>query len=456
MAADRPLTRTTDLSAGAPPFSRTADPSAFALRSVSATPGELADRAGIREALQWFTREKQWVNDIHLQLCRIPAPTFLEQERAEWMAGQLRAIGWHVSIDRAGNVLATLHARPQPSLVALTAHLDTVIAPRNKEDISIDREGDLRGPGVSDNGAGLAALLAIAKAIKSAQAEGSVVRVEKATPERADIWDRLLLVANVGEEGEGDLCGMRHLCRQPEWIERIAAFLVIDGAATDHITTHALGSRRFEVAFTGSGGHSWSDFGVANPVHALTRALAQFVDNRPVDPRSTPRVSVNVGIIEGGASVNAIPASARAKVDIRSESNEKIEHLIGALHQAVERAEEIENVRATGAKLTAKIREIGNRPAAKLPNDAPIVARVRAVDAHLGIRSRLDCASTDANIPLSMGIPAVCIGAGGQGGGAHTAAEWFRPDGRDLGLKRILLALASLLSDSALIDPSGE
>ncbi len=406
------------------------------LLPAAAAPGELAERPGIREALQWFTREKQWVNDIHLQLCRVPAPTFLEQERAEWIASQLKAVGWHVSLDRAGNVLATLHAAPQGSLVALTAHLDTVIAPRSRDDISIDREGDLRGPGVSDNGAGLAALLAIAKAIK-------------ATPDSADVWDRLLLVANVGEEGEGDLSGMRHLCRQPEWIERIAAFLVIDGAATDHITTHALGSRRFEVVFSGSGGHSWSDFGVANPVHALTRALSQFVDHRPVDPRATPRVSVNVGIIEGGASINAIPASARAKVDIRSESNEKIEQLIGALHQAVTRAEEVENARATGAKVTAKIRDIGNRPAARLPDDAPIVARVRAVDAHLGIRSRLDCASTDANIPLSMGIPAVCIGAGGQGGGAHTAAEWFRPDGRDLGLKRILLALASLLSDSA-------
>ncbi len=405
------------------------------LLPAAAAPGELAERPGIREVLQWFTREKQWVNDVHLQLCRVPAPTFLEQERAEWIATQLRAIGWHVSIDRGGNVLATLESDPPGPLVAITAHLDTVLAPRGKEDISIDREGDMRGPGVSDNGAGLSALLAFAKAIKSA-------------PGGADAWRRLLLVANVGEEGEGDLSGMRHLCRQPEWIGRICAFLVADGAGTDHITTHALGSRRFEILFSGSGGHSWSDFGVANPVHALNRAMAQFVDQRPVDPRSTPRVSVNVGVIEGGASINAIPASARAKVDIRSESNEKIEQLIGALHQAVVRAEEIENTRATGAKISARIREIGNRPAAKLPGDAPIIARLRAVEAHLGIRSRLDCASTDANIPLSMGIPAVAIGAGGQGGGAHTAAEWYRPDGRDLGLKRILLTAAMLLADS--------
>jgi tripeptide aminopeptidase len=406
------------------------------LVSAAAAPGEVAERPGIRDALQWFTREKQWVNEIHLQVCRVPAPTFLEQQRAEWMASQFRAIGWHAGIDRAGNVLASVHADPAGPLVALTAHLDTVIAPRIREDISIDFEGDFRGPGVSDNGAGLAALLAVAKALKS-------------TADSTDIWSRLLIVANVGEEGEGNLSGMRHLCSQPEMIQRIGAFLVLDGAATDHITTHALGSRRFEVQFASTGGHSWSDFGIANPVHALSRAVTLFVDQRPIDPRSTPKVSVNVGLIEGGASINAIPASARAKIDIRSESNEKIEQLVAVLQNAVVRAEEVENSRAIGAKVTAKMREIGSRPAARLANDAPIVARIRSVDAHLGIRSRLDCASTDANIPLSMGIPAVCIGAGGQGGGAHTAAEWYRSDGRDLGLKRVLLTLALLLQDSA-------
>jgi di/tripeptidase len=135
-------------------------------------------------------------------------------------------------------------------------------------------------------------------------------------------------------------------------------------------------------------------------------------------------------------------------VDIRSESNEKIDQLVGVLQHAVTRAEDVENARATGARVAGKVREIGSRPAARLPADAPIVTRIRSVDAHLGIRSRLDCASTDANIPLSMGIPAVCIGAGGQGGGAHTTAEWYRSDGRDLGLKRVLLKLSLLLEDT--------
>jgi len=405
--------------------------------------GDLAERPGIREALQWFTREKQWVNDVHLQLCRVPAPTFLEQQRAEWMAAQFRTLGWHAGIDRAGNVLASLTPDPPGPLIAVTAHLDTVLAPRMKEDVSIDRDGDFRGPGVSDNGAGLAALLALAKAIQSLPASDGAADV------REDLWSRLLLIANVGEEGEGNLNGMRHICRQAGLLRSLRGFLVLDGAATDHITCQALGSRRFEVTFTGPGGHSWSDFGIGNPIHALSRAMASFIDTKPLDARSTPKVAVNVGLVDGGTSVNSISAGARAKVDIRSEDNEKIDELVAALHNAVTRAEEIENARALGGKVTAKIREIGSRPAAKLPTDAPIIAIVRAVDAHLGIRSRLDCASTDANVPLALGIPAVAIGAGGQGGGAHTAAEWYRPDGRDLGLKRILLAAALLLRDSS-------
>src|ERR1039458_9605785 len=160
--------------------------------------GELAVEREVRECLQWFTREKQWINETHLQLCRVPAPTFLEQERAAWFLDQFRSLGWDASIDRAGNVLAASGNAPY---VALTAHLDTVLAPRNKEDIFVDAEGRFRGPGISDNGAGLAALMAIARAWKSSSR----------LPESPT---GLLLVANVGEEGEGNLLGMRHLCRQ--------------------------------------------------------------------------------------------------------------------------------------------------------------------------------------------------------------------------------------------------
>jgi tripeptide aminopeptidase len=397
----------------------------------ASTVGELADLRSVRESLLWFTREKQWINETHLALCRIPAPTFLEQERAEWMAAQFCSIGCHASIDRAGNVLATLDPTAKGPYIALTAHLDTVLTPRSKDEITVDPDGKFRGPGVSDNGAGLAALLAVARALKS-------------SPRLEDICSDLLFVANVGEEGEGNLSGMRFLCRQSALAKKIGAFLILDGATTDHITNRALGSRRFEITFTGPGGHSWSDYGVANPVHALSRAVALFSEVRL---NGSPKSSINVGIIEGGTSINTIAPLARAKVDIRSESNEKLDELVELLNGSIERSQEVENQRATGGKVAVRIREIGSRPAASIAEDAPILAYLRAVDAHLGIRSHLDCASTDANIPMSLGIPALSIGAGGQGGGAHTAQEWFKPEGRDLGLKRVLLTLCLLLRE---------
>jgi acetylornithine deacetylase/succinyl-diaminopimelate desuccinylase-like protein len=390
----------------------------------------LTEHRAVRECLQWFTREKQWINEAHLQLCRVPAPTFLEQERAAWMLDQFRSFGWDASLDRAGNVVATHGSGPY---VALTAHLDTVISARNKDEITVEPDGRFRGPGVSDNGAGLAALLAVA-------------RVWKTCKELPDLPLGLLLVANVGEEGEGNLLGMRHLCKQSPLARQVDSFVVVDGANIDHITTRALGSRRFEIAFTGPGGHSWSDYGVGNPVHALCRAVSLFSETR-LD--GAPKCSMNVGLIEGGSSVNAIAQSARAKVDIRSESNQKLDELVDLLSAAVDRARDAENQRATSGKVGAKLKEIGSRPAAALPEGASILQYVRAVDAHLGIRSHLDTSSTDANIPLSLGIPAVAVGGGGLGGGAHTSQEWFRPEGRDLGLKRILLLLLLLMRNSA-------
>ena len=396
---------------------------------------DLAESRGVREPLQWFTRERQWINDQHLQLSRIAAPTFFEQKRAEWVAAQFRELGCEVKTDRAGNVVAQLAPDRDGPFVALTAHLDTVLGPRSPEDISVHPDGTFRGPGISDNGAGLAALLAIAAALKASPA------FEAANAS-------ILFVANVGEEGEGNLSGMRYLCRQSPLASKIRSYLVLDGPATDHITCQALASRRFEVIFSGPGGHSWSDYGIGNPVHAVSRAITLFSEAHSLGANGeTPKCSFNFGTIEGGVSINSIPASARTKLDIRSESARKLEELSAVLTESVEQAMERENQRATGAKITAKIREVGSRPGGKLPEDASVLAWLRAVDAHLAIRSHIDCASTDANIPLSLGIPAVSIGAGGHGGGAHTASEWFHPEGRDIGLKRIFLTLCLLLAE---------
>jgi tripeptide aminopeptidase len=396
---------------------------------VAGSVADLARAAELRVALDWFRRERAWINDQHLKLCRIPAPTFLEQKRAEWMAERFLALGWESWLDRSGNVVAALPGRRESATVAVTAHLDTVLAPRSSDEIKLSGDGRLLGPGVSDNGAGLAALLALAAAWNAA-------------PPLPDAPLAPLLVANVGEEGEGNLSGMRYLCRDSNG-SRPKAFLVLDGPNTDHITCRALASRRFEVAVTGPGGHSWSDYGAGNPVHALSRAISEFASAAPSDP--TPRSSFNFGLIQGGTSINCIPTDARAKVDLRSENPEKIDEMASLLGACVAQAAETENNRATGGRVTARLKEIGSRPGGELREGAPILNCLLAVDAFLGIRSRLDCSSTDANIPLSLGIPAVSIGAGGQGGGAHTPAEWFHPESRELGLRRILLALCGLL-----------
>jgi len=399
------------------------------LTALAQSVADLSTAPGVRAALDWFRRERLWIQEQHLKLCRIPAATFFEQKRAEWIAARFRDLDWDAKIDRAGNVVATLERRRDSASIAVTAHLDTVLAPRTPEDIKVAGDGKLFGPGVSDNGAGLSALLAIAAAWQAAKPLDD----SPLAP---------VLIANVGEEGEGNLSGMRYLCRSGS-ASRIKAFLVLDGPGTDRITSQALASRRFDVTITGPGGHSWSDYGVGNPVHALARAVTLFTDRVP---SSGPRSSFNFGLIEGGSSINSIPSEARAKVDLRSESAARIDEMAALLTASVDQAINAENSRGTG-RVATKIKEIGSRPGGGLATDAPILEYMRAVDAHLGIRSHLDCSSTDANIPLSLGIPAISIGTGGQGGGAHTSSEWYQPEGRELGLRRILLALCLLLTN---------
>jgi tripeptide aminopeptidase len=398
---------------------------------------QLAGQTALFSAQRWFARERAWISDQQLQVCRIAAPTFFEQQRAEWFRDRLSSLGWQARLDRAGNVVAARsNGEELPSLV-VSAHLDTVIAPKRPEEVYVSPEGRLIGPGTSDNGAGLAALLALA-------------RVLAETPELSYLAESLLLVANVGEEGEGNLSGMRFLCKQTAQLAKVRAFLVLDGPSTDHITAQALASRRFEISFAGPGGHSWNDYGTPNPVHAVSDVISGFVqaaDARAGAEKRT-RCSYNFGLVEGGTSINSIPSSARAKLDLRSEDPLLLDEIAGLLTTAVERSLERENRGVRGERLNAKVKELGSRPGGKLPENSELLRTLQAVDTHLSIRARVDCASTDANVPLSMGLPAVSIGAGGQGGGAHTSQEWYQPETRDLGLRRILLALAALCEDN--------
>ncbi|HEY1947877.1 MAG TPA: M20/M25/M40 family metallo-hydrolase [Bryobacteraceae bacterium] len=393
---------------------------------------QLSEQSALFHAQRALTRERAWINEQQLALCRVAAPTFFEEQRAAWFREQLELLGWDAKLDRAGNVLASFRSGEAEPSIVVSAHLDTVLSPNRPEEVFYSPDGRLRGPGVSDNGAGLAALLALA-------------RILPEIPDLHVLASSLLLVANVGEEGEGNLSGMRYLCRQTQQLSRIAAFIVLDGPSTDHVTVQALASRRFEVSFSGPGGHSWNDYGVPNPVHAIGDVISSFVQMasaRLAGERKT-RCSYNFGIVEGGTSVNSIPSSARTKLDLRSEEPGLLDEIASLLTTAVERTLERENRASKGERLNAKIKELGSRPGGKLPEQAPLLKTIQAVDTYLNIRSRVDCASTDANVPLSMGLPAVSIGAGGQGGGAHTSQEWYQPDTRELGLRRILLVLAA-------------
>jgi len=410
----------------------------FALPAGIGSLDSLCSQTAVREAARFFTRERRWIDEIHLALARVPAPTFFEQMRAEWIAHEIERWGWETRLDRAGNVTATLPGTPKDApLIAVTAHLDTVLAPKSAEDVRIESNDRFRGPGVSDNGAGLAGLVALARAISE-------------SPIPAWGRARLLLAATVGEEGEGNLSGMKFLCRQPPCADRLRSLVVLDGPDVHHITAEALSCRRYEIAVSGPGGHSWSDHGTANAIHAVSRAITWYTDTCAEGPREgRGRISYNFGVIEGGSTVNSIPAQARVKVDLRAEHPPDLDALSTLLASTLERALLAENERAVSGRVTGKLKETGWRPGGRLQEGAPILRFVRAVDAHLGIRSQLDCASTDANIPLWMGLPAISIGAGGQGGGAHTPAEWYSPEGRDLGLRRILLLLCLLLANES-------
>lgn len=400
----------------------------------------IAEHAAVAEAVRWFARERRWINDQHLQVCRIPALTFFERERAEWLRSALDALGWSAALDRAGNVIAQFGASRTPRSLVVSAHLDTVFAPARPEAVFVAPDGRLIGPGVSDNGCGLAALMALAAAMAS-------------SPELHALASATLLVANVGEEGEGNLSGMRFLCEHVLETDFIRAFVVLDGPAIDHVTARALASHRFEVTFSGPGGHSWSDSGSPNPVHAVSDVVSSFIrevqDSVAADHLA--RCSYHFTVIEGGSSVNAIPASARTKLDLRSEDDQVLEELASLLTPVVERSLERMNHGVAAPRLTAKVRDLGARPGGRLANDSVLLNAIHAVDAHLQIRSRMRCASTDANVPLSLGLSAICIGAGGQGGGAHTEHEWYDSEDRAVGLRRIVLLLAALSISGELI-----
>ena len=387
----------------------------------------IAEMRSVHTAFSYLHNQEMEFRRWQRELTEIPAPPFGESARSEWLLQRFTALGLeNVQRDDLGNVLGFLHGSSAP-LIGISAHLDTVF-PQGTALQTREEGNRLYGPGISDNSAGVIALLAVANTLKKTQ-------LKPAT--------NILFIGNVGEEGEGNLRGMRHLFAASAWRNSIQSLLVIDGAGTDTYVNQALGSRRFEITFRGPGGHSWSDFGVPNPIILLSRALARFSE---VQAPESPRTTYNVGVVSGGTSVNSIPESATARVDLRSASMEELQKLEDRLRECVAEAwrEAPLSHRSGELKVTLAIESIGDRPAAELPPDARILQFVRAADKHLRIESFPRLASTDANVPLALGIEATTIGAGGDGGGAHTLREWFDCSNRDLGLKRILLVLLAL------------
>jgi acetylornithine deacetylase/succinyl-diaminopimelate desuccinylase-like protein len=411
----------------------------------------LAADPAVHRAFHWLHLQQPQLRRWHLDIVRIPAPPFGEQARTAWFLERFKELGLaNAHIDAAGNVLAELpaanqSARPTPDdspVILLSAHLDTVF-PTGTPTEPTEQDTRILAPGACDNAAGLSALLGLAAALRHAERAPAVP---------------ILFAANVGEEGEGDLRGMRHLF-DPEaspYAHRIAAAIALEGSGSSAVVTRALASRRFRVTVTGPGGHAWTDAGAPNPILILARALLAL-EALPslTGAAGSPRTTLNIGQIVGGTSINSIPESASAAIDLRSTDPTELQAAEAALRSTLQhwvldspgtnsRAHHPSQPHRNGwdpESPTLTIEIIGDRPGGCLPDDSQLLTTLRAVDRHLNLRTEPGLGSTDANIPLSLGVPALAIGAGGLGGGIHTLQEWYDPTGRNVALRRILLTL---------------
>jgi tripeptide aminopeptidase len=360
-----------------------------------------------------------------IALSEIPAPTGDEHARGALVAARFRALGLqHVETDDVGNVTGSRGGATDEAPVLVCAHLDTVFPEGTA--VGVARDGrQLAGPGIVDNSRGLAAMLALAEAV-----DGTTLRTRRA----------IIFAATVGEEGAGDLRGAKHLFAH--LATKPAACIALDGAGDDRIVHRALGARRFRVTFHGSGGHSWASFGVPNPVHAAGSAAAKLAS---LSLPRVPRTTLSVCRIGGGISVNAIPEDAWIEVDLRSSCSATLDACAAEIHQAMRAAAREENVRrAPGTSpLSFTLATIGDRPCGELAKEHPLVRAAAAATYAIGRTPELVTASTDANVPISMGVPAIAIGAGGRGGGVHTPGEWYDNTDGSLGVARALTVLVA-------------
>jgi tripeptide aminopeptidase len=384
----------------------------------------LLQDAAVKAALDAAERQEERTIADQIRICEIPAPPFKEEKRAEAYKRMFQEIGLkNVRIDAEGNVLGERPGRSERPHLVFSAHLDTVFP--EETDVTVRREGNiLRGPGIGDDCRGLAVVLAVARALDAAGIETD---------------GKITFVGTVGEEGLGDLRGVKHLFDK-ELKGKVDRFVSVDGSGSG-ITHIAVGSYRYRVTFRGPGGHSFGAFGLVNPIHGLGRAIARVAD---FQVPSQPKTTFNVGRIGGGTSVNSIAYSAWMEIDMRSSDADALKSVDASFHKAVDAAVREENERWAKGQLTVDKELVGDRPAGRTPADSPIVAAAVSVTRALGLPAPLGEGSTDSNVPISLGIPAVTIGGGGRGSGAHSLDEMFDTTDSWKGTQRATLVAIAL------------
>ena len=373
-----------------------------------------------------------------IAICEIPAPTGEEQNRAQYVQRELAAIGLQVRTDEVGNVIAQ-HPDSSPNPIVLSAHLDTVFGP--EQSVVVARPGDrnpyrnseivpeheFHAPGISDAAAGLVAMLTVARVLRASSAA-----------------EQVSYVATVGEEGRGDLRGARHFFESPQG-RSARAFITIDHSDPAAIVNSGIGSRRYNVQYRSSGGHSWAHFGRYNPAFALAAAADRLADIRL--PRN-PRTTYNVGVVQGGETVNAIPEVAQMDIDLRSESPSQLDQLDQDVQEIIRYGHQREQQRRSNGALDPSVTNIGDRPAGLTPVESELVqATQRSLEAE-ALQPRLIAASTDANAAIAAGVPAVAMSWGGRSDNQHSIREWFDPTDRSRSLRVITRILLDLTASS--------
>lgn len=390
---------------------------------------QLAKSKKIKASFDYIVDLETFTHDNLIELTEIAAPPFKEQKRAERFAEKIKEIGLDsVWIDGEGNVLGLLKGLVGNKTVALDAHLDTVF-PEGTDVTTRIINDTIYAPGIGDDTRGLSMVLTVLKTIK-----------DKDIKTR----DNILIVGTVGEEGLGDLRGVKYLFKNN--VPKIDSWIAIDGGDIGRVNIKGLGSYRYRVTFNGPGGHSWGAFGLANPHHAMGSAIDNFIDAANEYTLEGPKTSYNIGVVNGGTSVNSIPFESIMEIDIRSIDPARLDVMEGLLNQAVSDALKKQNsIKREGASLTVNIDKIGNRPSGSLEPNLPLIQRAMAATAYFNETPSLTIGSTDSNIPISLGIPSVTIGRGGIGGNAHALNEWWY---NKEGHKSIQLALLLLLSEA--------